>query len=134
MTVNSHPAPLDPGHLHFGGNGMHGLTPYHAVLYFHQIISQYRQFDDEVTLHRVTDKFDEGEIFSYKAIPIKPGDTPESLQDRLKTIEAAQWYEFITGPAKTNKLKPITRPSRIVLPGEEQIWEESIRHALSLGH
>ncbi len=131
-TFNSHPAPLEYGRPDFGGEGMHGNIPYLAVLYFYHHIN--RPFKDEVSIHQVTGQFDKGRVYSWREIDIEPDDTAETLQNRLKLVEAQHWYEFLTGPARSGNMSPKIRAQSIVLPGEEGIWKESIDYALSFAN
>lgn len=131
VTFNSHSGPLQPGHPDFGGPGMYGKALRLAVLNFYKIVKNYRHFDNEVTIHRVNQGFDKGEVYAYTPVPIEPGDTVESLEARTKVIETAYWHKFISGLAKRNKLIPITRSTNVILPGEEPTWEAAIKHALA---
>ncbi len=123
--VNSHPGPLDPGHSDFGGKGMHGLAVHGAVLNFAKMIK--RPFKTEVTLHKVTEKYDEGKLLAYTQVEIKPDDNPESLQERVKEAEKQQLIAFWAGVEKTGQLIEIDRPERLILPGEEEFLIEAKR-------
>ena len=74
--VNSHPALL-PRH---GGPGMYGLAVHQAVL---------TAGDKEtgVTVHLIDEHFDQGRILKQERIPVLPGDSPESLEARVKAVE-----------------------------------------------
>lgn len=120
--VNAHPAPLDPGYLDFGGVGMHGLAVHQAVLNFVHAIK--RPFKTEVTLHKVVEEYDKGELLAYTPVPILPEDTPESLQDRAKEAEKKQNEEFWDKLEETGELVTIQRPSRLILPEEIEILEK----------
>lgn len=127
--VNAHPAPLDPGHPDFGGQGMHGLTVHQAVLNFARMVK--RPFQTEVTLHKVIEEYDKGSLLAYSVVEIREDDTPESLQERVKKEEIRQNIDFWNKVAETGKLPEVLqRPSRLILPGEEKFLEEARRLAM----
>lgn len=79
-TFNIHPAPLP----RFGGPGMYGHFAHEAV------IAAYRKKEilrTEMTMHFVTEKYDEGPVFFRHPVQIKKGDTPEILAERVKATE-----------------------------------------------
>lgn len=97
---NQHPAPLDPDNkdrkgnsLHFGGKGMHGLAVHKAVLDFQRKAK--RRFPTEATIHKVTEKFDEGEVVARLEVPVLSSDTPESLAKRVLPFEHKLFIEFL---------------------------------------
>lgn len=75
-VLNIHPALL-PG---FGGQGMYGMEVHRAV-----IASGTKMTGP--TVHLVTDAYDEGPILSQEEVPVRPEDTPESLQRRVLEVE-----------------------------------------------
>jgi len=76
--VNTHPA-LIPS---FCGKGFYGLEPHRAALAYGVRVTG-------ATTHFVTLGADEGPIILQKAVPVLPGDTPETLQRRV--MEQAEW-------------------------------------------
>ena len=70
--VNIHPGPLPD----FGGKGMYGMRVHEAVL-------EAGLSETEVTVHHVTEDYDEGEIIATEAVPVRPGDSPEELAARV---------------------------------------------------
>ena len=74
--INIHPALLPK----YGGEGMYGLSVHAAVL---------ASGDKETgaTVHYVTNEYDRGEIILQERCSVLSGDTPESLQGRVKEIE-----------------------------------------------
>lgn len=74
--VNIHPALLPA----YGGKGMYGLRVHQAVLDAHEEKSG-------ITIHRVNERYDEGEILFQKAIDIAHDDTPESLAKKIHQLE-----------------------------------------------
>jgi phosphoribosylglycinamide formyltransferase 1 len=75
-AVNLHPSLL-PRH---GGRGMHGRRVHEAVL---------AGGDPEtgVTVHLVTGEVDGGPSIAQERIRVQPGDTPDSLRERLRPVE-----------------------------------------------
>jgi phosphoribosylglycinamide formyltransferase-1 len=75
--INIHPALL-PKH---GGPGYYGLHVHEAVL-------AAGDTESGATVHYVTDgEVDSGEIISQGRVPVLAGDTPETLQQRVLTVE-----------------------------------------------
>ena len=76
--INIHPA-LIPA---FSGPGFYGLKVHEAALERGVKITG-------ATVHFVDEILDNGEIIAQKAVEVKAGDTPESLQKRV--MEEAEW-------------------------------------------
>ena len=87
---NIHPGPLP----RFGGKGMFGLKVHEAVL-------EAGVKETCVTIHKVTDGYDEGEIVATRAVPIYPDDTPQSLQERVLKIEHEFYPEVLQKIARS---------------------------------
>ncbi|MGC2205556.1 MAG: phosphoribosylglycinamide formyltransferase, partial [Thermoplasmata archaeon] len=75
-AINLHPSLLP----RFGGRGMHGRRVHEAVL-------AAGDRETGVTVHLVTGDVDGGPPVAHERIPVLPGDTPESLRDRLRPVE-----------------------------------------------
>jgi phosphoribosylglycinamide formyltransferase-1 len=75
-TINIHPSLL-PRH---GGRGMMGLAVHRAVL---------AAGDGEtgVTIHEVTPTLDAGPVIARERVAVRPGDTAESLAERVLAVE-----------------------------------------------
>lgn len=74
--INIHPALLPK----FGGKGFYGMNVHRAVI----------NSGDDVTgctVHFVNEIYDDGKIIAQKEVPVKPGDTPESLAKRVLHAE-----------------------------------------------
>ncbi len=87
-TINIHPGSLPQ----FGGKGMYG----HFV--HEKVIEEYKKGnikETAVSMHFVTEIYDEGPIFFKYPILIRENDTPESLAERVNKIEHA-WQSYIT--------------------------------------
>lgn len=75
-VVNIHPALLPA----FGGHGMYGSHVHAAVL------SRGAQWTG-VTIHLVSEAYDEGPILRQRVVAVRPGDTPETLGARVLAVE-----------------------------------------------
>jgi len=87
-TINIHPGPLP----RFGGAGMYGHHVHEAV------IVAFRKgeiMSSAVTMHFVTEKYDEGPIFFQYPVLIREEDTLESLAERVNKIEHG-WHSWVT--------------------------------------
>ena len=76
--LNVHPS-LIPS---FCGEGFYGLRVHQAALDYGVKVTG-------ATVHFVNEIPDGGEIIAQKAVPVEPGDTPETLQRRV--MEQAEW-------------------------------------------
>jgi len=74
--INIHPALLPS----FGGKGMYGHRVHEAVLASGAAVSG-------PTVHVVTAEYDRGPIVAQWPVPVRPGDTPESLAARVLAVE-----------------------------------------------
>jgi phosphoribosylglycinamide formyltransferase-1 len=74
--INIHPALLPK----YGGKGMYGMNVHCAVLENKDKISG-------ATVHFVDEFYDHGAILIQRTISVLPRDTPESLAQRVLTIE-----------------------------------------------
>jgi len=74
--LNLHPALLPS----FGGKGMYGSRVHEAVLEAGVRVTG-------ITLHFVDEEYDRGPIFAQWPVPVRPGDTPSSLQRRIQEAE-----------------------------------------------
>ncbi len=74
--LNIHPSLLPK----YGGKGMYGLNVHKAVVENQEIFSG-------LTIHYVTENYDEGEYLIQHTIKLNPDETPESLQARILEFE-----------------------------------------------
>ena len=74
--INIHPALL-PAH---GGPGMYGRRVHEAVL-------ASGAAESGVTVHYVDEQYDRGPIIAQARVPVRPGDTPETLAARVLETE-----------------------------------------------
>ncbi|MBL8026219.1 MAG: phosphoribosylglycinamide formyltransferase [Fibrobacteres bacterium] len=80
--LNIHPSLL-PKH---GGKGMYG----HFV---HEAVIAAKDKESGVTIHWVTEEYDEGPIMMQRSIPINHDDTPDTLAARVLKVEHAVYPE-----------------------------------------
>jgi phosphoribosylglycinamide formyltransferase-1 len=80
ITFNIHPAPLPD----FGGKDLYGHRAHEAVL---QAYREGRITHSAVSMHFVTEKFDEGPVFFSLPVPILPDDTADTLAKRVNEAE-----------------------------------------------
>jgi folate-dependent phosphoribosylglycinamide formyltransferase PurN len=79
-TFNIHPGPLPA----FGGAGLYGEKVHQAVL---RAFKEGHLTHSAVSMHFVTERFDEGPVFFSHPVPIEKTDTEETLQRRVQEAE-----------------------------------------------
>lgn len=82
--LNIHPALLPK----YGGKGMFGDKVHSAVL---------ASGDEEtgVTIHVVTDNYDQGPILAQRSVPVVDGDNEETLARRVLTVEHQLYVDTV---------------------------------------
>ena len=83
-VVNIHPALLPK----YGGKGMFGANVHKAVL-------ASKDKESGITIHRVNQDYDKGDIIFQTTCPIMPGDTPETLAARIHELEYQHYPRVI---------------------------------------
>ncbi len=83
-VLNIHPSLLPA----FGGKGMYGLRVHEAAL-------AAGVSESGCTVHYADDTYDTGPIVLQKRVPVRPGDTPESLAARVFEAECEAYPEAI---------------------------------------
>jgi len=83
-VVNIHPALLPK----YGGKGMYGTNVHKAVL-------ASKDKESGMTIHRVNQNYDEGNIIFQATCPIVSGDTPETLAARIHELEHQHYPRVI---------------------------------------
>lgn len=86
-TINIHPAPLPQ----FGGAGMYGIHVHEAVI---EAYKKGETKESAITMHFVTEKYDDGPIFFQYPVLIRKDDTPQTLAERVNKIEHS-WQSWI---------------------------------------
>jgi phosphoribosylglycinamide formyltransferase-1 len=76
-VLNIHPALLPGPH---GGDGKYGIHVHESVLAAGDDVTG-------VTIHLVDEHYDHGPVVARREVPVLPGDTPESLQQRVLAVE-----------------------------------------------
>lgn len=74
--INIHPSLLPK----YGGQGMYGEHVHAAVL-------AAGEFETGVTVHVVTEDYDQGPVLAQTRVSVLPGDTPASLAARVQKVE-----------------------------------------------
>ena len=82
--VNCHPALLPK----FGGPGMYGVKVHESVL-------RAGELETGITIHMIDGQYDRGHILAQKKVPILPGDTASTLEQRVKAEEARFYPEVL---------------------------------------
>lgn len=91
--VNIHPSLLPQ----YGGKGMYGERVHRAVL-------NDGRTETGITIHRVNEIYDDGEIIFQAKTTIDPGETLESLKAKIQKLEHSNYPKVIEACLK--KLKP----------------------------
>jgi phosphoribosylglycinamide formyltransferase 1 len=95
-TINIHPGPLP----RFGGAGMYGHHVHEAVM---EAYKNGEVTHSAVSMHFVTEKYDEGPLFFSQSVPILPDDTAETLAKRVNEAEH-QWQPVMTGKVLSGEI------------------------------
>jgi phosphoribosylglycinamide formyltransferase-1 len=74
--VNIHPALLPA----YGGRGMYGAR-------VHQAVIAAGERESGITIHRVDEHYDEGAVIAQFRCDVTPDDTPDSLAQKIHTLE-----------------------------------------------
>ncbi|HBE40429.1 MAG TPA: phosphoribosylglycinamide formyltransferase [Bacteroidales bacterium] len=82
--INIHPALLPA----YGGKGMYGERVHRAVIQNHDK-------ESGITIHYVNRKYDEGDIIFQARCRVEPSDTPESLAERVHSLEYEHFPRII---------------------------------------
>lgn len=82
--INIHPALLPD----YGGKGMYGMNVHEAVV---------ENEDEEtgITIHYLTDEYDEGEVIFQESVEVDFEDSPEDVQYKVQQLEHKHYPEVI---------------------------------------
>lgn len=86
--LNIHPGPLPE----FGGEGMYGRRVHEAVI-------RSGAAESAIVIHVVDEEYDRGPELARRTVPIRPGETAESLEARVKALEPEFFVETLQGVA-----------------------------------
>ena len=89
IIINIHPALLPS----FGGKGCYGIHVHKKAIEAGVKITG-------VTVHFVNKDYDAGKIIAQNAVPVLPGDTPETLEKRVQQEERNIYWQVIRDLAK----------------------------------
>lgn len=82
--VNIHPALLPK----YGGKGMYGRHVHEAVI-------ANEESESGITIHYVNEDYDEGAIIFQASVELSPGETPESLANKVHELEYMHYPRVI---------------------------------------
>lgn len=82
--INIHPSLLPK----FGGKGMYGMNVHKAVI-------NANEQESGITIHYVTEEMDNGNIIFQTTCDVLPEDTPESLAERIHSLEYIYYPQII---------------------------------------
>lgn len=82
--INIHPALLP----NYGGKGMYGMNVHKAVI-------NNKERQSGITIHKVNNEYDKGEIIFQAVCEINDEDTPESLADKIHELEYKYFPQII---------------------------------------
>ncbi len=74
--INIHPSLLPK----FGGKGMYGAHVHRAVV-------EAGETRTGITIHLVSEQYDEGAVMFQASTEVKPGDTPEDVERKVRQLE-----------------------------------------------
>ncbi len=75
-VLNSHPSLLPK----YGGEGMYGR-------FVHEAVIKNRESESGVTIHKVSEEYDEGEILFQKKLLLSKDESVDSLESKIKELE-----------------------------------------------
>ena len=94
-VLNVHPALLPK----FGGRGMYGRRVHEAVL-------AAQEAESGASVHVVDEIYDHGPVIAQRTVPVLPSDTPDTLAERVVSIEGALFVETLRAIAARGTVLP----------------------------
>jgi phosphoribosylglycinamide formyltransferase-1 len=82
--VNIHPSLLPK----YGGKGMYGQ-------FVHEAVIAAADGQTGITIHYVDELYDHGQVIFQAICPVEPGDTPETLAQKIHQLEYAHFPEIV---------------------------------------
>lgn len=83
-VINIHPALLP----NYGGKGMYGMR-------VHKEVIKNKEKESGITIHYVNKEYDKGEIIFQAKTPISEKDTPETLAEKIHSLEYEHFPKVI---------------------------------------
>ena len=114
--LNIHPALLPA----FGGKGMYGMRVHRAVLESGVTVSG-------VTVHLVNEQFDKGEPIAQWPVPVRDGDTPESLASRTLDVEHQLLPAVVLAAARHGKPVRLAVATEAFAPAADHALGSTLR-------
>lgn len=94
--LNIHPALLPA----YGGQGMFGRRVHEAVIAAGDAWTG-------ATVHLVDGEYDHGRVISQRRVPVEPGDTPDTLAERVMAVEPDLFVETLQAIAAGGSVLPL---------------------------
>jgi phosphoribosylglycinamide formyltransferase 1 len=88
--INIHPALLPK----FGGKGMYGAA-------VHRAVREAGDTETGISIHRVNEKYDEGEVIFQAKCAVTKGDTPEQIEAKVRRLEMKYFPKAVEDFIKT---------------------------------
>lgn len=82
--LNLHPSLLPK----YGGKGMYGK-------HVHRKVIENQESESGITVHLVNEAYDEGKILAQFSCSVLPNDTPESLEQKIRSLEMQHFPEVV---------------------------------------
>ncbi|MDQ2179741.1 phosphoribosylglycinamide formyltransferase [Marinifilum sp. D714] len=82
--INIHPALLPK----YGGKGMYGMN-------VHKSVVENQETESGITIHMVSEKYDEGEIVFQAKCSVEPNDTAEDVANKVHKLEYEHFPKII---------------------------------------
>lgn len=82
--INIHPSLLPK----FGGKGMYGMN-------VHKAVWEKKEKETGITIHHVTEEYDQGEIILQQSVKINSNDTPETISHKVHELEYRHYPKVI---------------------------------------
>lgn len=82
--INIHPALLPE----YGGKGMYGM-------HVHEAVVENEDEETGITIHYLTDEYDEGEVIFQESVEVDFEDSPEDVQYKVQQLEHKHYPEVI---------------------------------------
>ena len=84
IVINIHPALLPK----YGGKGMYGS-------YVHEAVIRSKDKESGITIHYVNEQYDAGDIIFQSKCAVEPGDTPDTLAEKVHKLEYEHYPRII---------------------------------------